>query len=229
MIGFAHRGAPAAGMRENTLTAFSNALASGAQALESDVWLTADGMPVLVHDRIVRSGLRRRPISVLRTADLPGWLPTLESVYDAVGRDFDFSLDVKDPAAALPTIEVAGRQGAAGRLWLCGSSGQVRQWRAASGGAHLVVSTTLRGGRTSAAGRLEERIDDAADAGAAALNLRSPEWSPERVQQCHDRSMLAFAWDVQEPARLESMRAYGCDAIYSDFLTLITSAQTSAG
>ena len=63
MIGFAHRGAPAAGTRENTLAAFSHALGQGARALESDVWLTADGVPVLVHDRIVRSGLRRRPIA----------------------------------------------------------------------------------------------------------------------------------------------------------------------
>ncbi len=225
MIGFAHRGAPAAGMRENTLTAFSNALAGGARALESDVWLNADGVPILVHDRVVRSGLRRRPISLMRTADLPGWLPTLDALYESVGSDFDFSLDVKDPAAALATIEVAERHRAAARLWLCGSSGQVRMWRAGSSGAHLVVSTSLRSGRTMVDGR----IDEAADAGADALNLRSPEWSPERVQRCHDRSMLAFAWDVQEAARLESMRAYGCDAIYSDSLTLIAAAQSPTG
>ena len=223
MIGFAHRGAPAAGLRENTLAAFSNALASGARALESDVWLTADGVPVLVHDRIVRSGLRRRPISAMRSSDLPDWLPTLEALYGSAGTDFDFSLDVKDPAAALPAIEVANRHSAAGRLWLCGSAGHVREWRPASGETHLVVSTTLRNGRTM----IDEPIDEAAEAGADALNLRSPEWSPERVRRCHDRSMLAFAWDVQDRARLESVRTLGCDAIFSDFLTLIAAAQTS--
>jgi glycerophosphoryl diester phosphodiesterase len=221
VIGFAHRGAPAAGMRENALAAFSNALEQGARALESDVWLTADAVPVLVHDRLVRSGLRRRAISALRTDELPGWLPTLDALYASLGGDFDFSLDVKDPAAALPSIEVASNRGAVGRLWLCGSAGQVRDWRAASGGSHLVVSTTLQsGGRTM----LEERIDEAADAGADALNLRAPEWSAQRVRRCHDRSMLAFAWDVQEPARLESMRTHGCDAIFSDFLTLLVAA-----
>jgi glycerophosphoryl diester phosphodiesterase len=230
VIAFAHRGAPVAGMRENTLAAFSNALEHGARALESDVWLTVDRVPVLVHDRIVRSGLRRRPISALPAAGLPGWLPTVDALYSEVGGDFDFSLDVKDPEAALPTIEVAARHGAAGRLWLCGSAGQVRDWQAASGGAHLVVSTTLRGGsRTTLDGRLDERIDEAADAGADALNLRSPEWSAERVHRCHDRSMLAFAWDVHDPTRLETMRAHGCDAIFSDFLTLIADAQSSTG
>ena len=222
MIDFAHRGAPATGMRENTLAAFSNALASGARALESDVWLTADGVPVLVHDRIVRSGLRRRPITAMRSSDLPDWLPTLDALYAAAGGDFDLSLDVKDPAAALPSIESAARHSAAGRLWLCGSAGQIGQWRPASGGARLVVSTTLRNGRSM----LDDRIDAAAEAGADAVNLRAPEWSPERVRRCHEHSMLAFAWDVQDPARLESVRAQGCDAIFSDFLTLIAAAQT---
>ncbi|HEX4015559.1 MAG TPA: glycerophosphodiester phosphodiesterase [Frankiaceae bacterium] len=223
MIGFAHRGAPEAGTRENTLAAFSHALARGARALESDVWLTADGVPVLVHDHIVRSGLRRRAISAMRTSELPSWLPTLDALYASAGGDFDFSLDVKDPSAALPTIEVAGRHGAADRLWLCTSAGHVRQWRAASGGAHLVVSTSLRSGRAM----LDERIDEAADAGADALNLRAPEWSADRVRRCHDRSMLAFAWDVQDPGRLEIVRAHGCDGIFSDFLTLIAAAQSS--
>ena len=221
MIGFAHRGAPAAGTRENSLAAFSNALDSGARALESDVWLTADAVPVLVHDRIVRNGLRRRPIPAMRSGDLPGWLPTLDALYSAVGTDFDFSIDVKDPAAALPAIEVAAHHGAAERLWLCGSAGQVQGWRTAGGGARLVVSTTLRGGGRT---MLDERIDEAADAGADALNLRSPEWTAERVQRCHERSMLAFAWDVQDAGRLESVRAQGCDAFFSDFLTLIAAA-----
>jgi glycerophosphoryl diester phosphodiesterase len=220
VIGFAHRGAPAAGMRENTLAAFRNALAHGARALESDVWLTADGEPVLVHDRVVRSGLRRRAIPTMRTADLPGWLPTLDALYAAVGGDFELSLDVKDPAAALPTIEVAARHDAAAKLWLCGSAGHIREWRGASGAARLIVSTTLRGSRSM----LDERIDEAAVAGAEGLNLRSPEWSPERVRRCHEHGMLAFAWDVQHAATLERLREHGCDAIFSDFLTLIASA-----
>src|SRR5690606_22144044 len=45
----AHRGA--SGIRpENTLAAFRVALAQGADILESDVHVTADGVPVLSHD-----------------------------------------------------------------------------------------------------------------------------------------------------------------------------------
>ncbi len=46
----AHRG-HAAGQPENTLPAFRDAVALGATALETDVQLTADGVPVLFHDR----------------------------------------------------------------------------------------------------------------------------------------------------------------------------------
>ena len=53
-IGFAHRGAPGRGVRENTLPAFRTALAAGVPGIESDVWLTADNVPVLLHDGYLR-------------------------------------------------------------------------------------------------------------------------------------------------------------------------------
>jgi glycerophosphoryl diester phosphodiesterase len=231
VIGFAHRGAPRRGIRENTLEAFTQALAAGVTALESDVWLTADGMPVLVHDGVLRAGLRRRPIGALTVTDLPRWLPSLDALYSQVGSSCELSLDVKDPAAARPVLEVAARHGASSRLWLCGTAGQVRGWReltaaAASGGAtaadqraNHVVSTTQRGAVPSPA----QCIAEAAAAGAAALNLRAPEWSAEHVQGCHDAGLLAFAWDVQRPATLDAVRRIGVDGIFSDYIDLLTS------
>ncbi len=223
MIGFAHRGAPAHGVRENSLEAFTQALDNGARALESDVWLTADSVPVLVHDGVLRSGWRRRPINALTAAALPSWLPSLEALYDRTGGGFELSLDVKDPAAGPPVMDLAARRGVADRLWLCTSADQVRRWSSAAGPAHLVVSTTLRG-RDQEGKPAESRIEEAADAGADALNLRAPEWSPDRVRRCHDRQLLAFAWDVQQSAALARVRDFGCDGVYSDSITLLASA-----
>ena len=58
VITFAHRGARLE-EPENSLPAFRRALAAGTGALETDVWLSADGEVVCVHDPSVRSGLRR--------------------------------------------------------------------------------------------------------------------------------------------------------------------------
>ena len=226
MIGFAHRGAPAAGVRENTLAAFGPAVAAGATALESDVWLTADGVPVLHHDGALRAGLRRRPIGALAVTALPEWLPSLDGLYatllPAATAGFDLSLDVKDPAAAVPVMQVAARHGTSDRLWLCGSAAQVRAWRGADPDPagvpipRLVVSTSLRGAADPV-----QRIAEAAQVGADAFNLRAPEWSAERVRQCHDRGLRAFAWDVQHGSVLDLVRGYGCDGIFSDHVSLL--------
>ena len=64
-IAFAHRGAKAHAP-ENTIEAFTLALRLGATGLESDVWLTSDGVPVLDHDGVVRARLRSRPIATVR-------------------------------------------------------------------------------------------------------------------------------------------------------------------
>jgi glycerophosphoryl diester phosphodiesterase len=224
MIGFAHRGAPSAGVRENTLAAFTHALQQGATALESDVWLTADAVPVLVHDGFIRLGLRRRAIGEIPASALPGWLPSLAALYESTDTPFDLSLDIKDPEAGAAVAEVARSHHADERLWMCGTVAQVNEWRTLATQAHPVVSTTLRTGRQI----FEHRIEEAAEVGAAALNLRSSQWSAPHVQRCHDLGMLAFAWDVQQRSTLASMKEFGCDAIFSDSLTVLAAARDDA-
>jgi len=59
---FAHRGA--SGTRpENTMAAFRRAVELGATGIETDVQLSADGEPVLIHDE-----------TLTRTASAPGWV-----------------------------------------------------------------------------------------------------------------------------------------------------------
>ncbi len=69
-IAFAHRGARAHAP-ENTIEAFRLAQRLGATGLESDVWLTADGVAVLDHDGVVGGRLRRTAIDKVAHAALP--------------------------------------------------------------------------------------------------------------------------------------------------------------
>ena len=64
---FAHRGAGRTPPRTRS-RAFRLALRLGATGLESDVWLTSDGGPVLDHDGVVQVGLRKRSTSRQRRA-----------------------------------------------------------------------------------------------------------------------------------------------------------------
>src|SRR4051794_5999032 len=107
VIAFAHRGAPGPGRRENTLPAFRDALAAGLHALESDVWLTADHVPVLVHDGVHWERGRRRRIREMTAAELPVWIPPLPALSRDLGADYSLSLDLKAPDAAEAVLAAA--------------------------------------------------------------------------------------------------------------------------
>jgi glycerophosphoryl diester phosphodiesterase len=67
---FAHRGG-ALLAPENTMPAIDNGLALGADGLEIDVQLSADGIPVVIHDRTLdRTTDRTGPVQALSVAEL---------------------------------------------------------------------------------------------------------------------------------------------------------------
>lgn len=74
-----HRGAPAYAL-ENTLDSFREARRRGAPWIETDVKLTADGVPVLMHDDSLKrtTGVDRLVVET-RAADLPEIVPTFEA------------------------------------------------------------------------------------------------------------------------------------------------------
>jgi glycerophosphoryl diester phosphodiesterase len=119
-ITFAHRGGKADGP-ENTLPLFRRALEHGAAGLESDARLSADGEVVLVHDAVAKSGrLRRARVDQSTAAELAVLeVPRLADLYDELGTDYELSLDLYDPAARVPVLDVAVAAGAADRLWVC--------------------------------------------------------------------------------------------------------------
>ncbi|MDP8992454.1 MAG: glycerophosphodiester phosphodiesterase [Actinomycetota bacterium] len=212
-IAFAHRGA-SAHAPENTLDAFRLGLEMGATGLESDVWLSADGVPVLDHEGALRSGLRRRPFSELARRDLPSRVLALEDLYAAVGSDFHLSLDLKDPAAAERVVAVAGGAGdALGRLWLChGDWRRLAGWRGLSPEVHLVDSTRLRRVKEGP----ERRAAALSAAGIDAVNLHHTEWSGGLTTLFHRFGLFAFGWDCQHERVLEAVVAMGIDGVYSD-------------
>jgi glycerophosphoryl diester phosphodiesterase len=209
------------------MEAFRLALRLGATGLESDVWLTADGVAVLDHDGTVRSGLRRHPIGELSRSALPPHIPSLEELYAGCGTGFELSLDVKDPAAAPVAIAVAAAAGAdaVSRMWLCHPDwSQVAAWRALSDQVRLVDSTRLRRIREGP----ERRAALLADRGIDAVNLHATDWTGGLTTLFHRFERLAFGWDAQFDRVLAALLAMGCDAVYSDHVDRMVDALQQA-
>jgi glycerophosphoryl diester phosphodiesterase len=78
MLILAHRGYHAA-VAENTLEAFEAAIMAGVNGIETDVRISRDGVPVLVHDRVMATG---QAVSDLAHREIEGVLghkiPTLD-------------------------------------------------------------------------------------------------------------------------------------------------------
>ena len=212
IISFAHRGARSE-RPENTLPAFARALELGANGLESDAWLTADGAVVLDHDGVLGPIWRRRAISTCPRSELPGHIPTLQDLYRQCGTDFELSIDVKDPGALVPLVAAARSAGAADRMWLCHNDWRpMAGWRRLAPECRLVESSNLAWMKEG----LAARVSALAAAEMDALNLHRSQWSEEAVREVHAVGLKAFAWDAQNRDDIEALVAVGVDGIYSD-------------
>lgn len=220
-IAFAHRGARAHA-RENTLEAFALALRLGASGLETDAWLTSDGVVVLDHDGVVRRRIRKTPIGSCRRADLPAHVPALVDLFGRLGTDYELSIDVKDPAAFEAIAEtVRASPMDPSRVWLCHPDHRVLVARRTSlREFRLVESTRLK----KIPGGLERRVALLADAGVDAVNMHHTDWTGGHVAMVHRFGVHALAWDVQYPEKLVSVLSMGVDGIFSDHVDRMVAA-----
>jgi glycerophosphoryl diester phosphodiesterase len=107
---WAHRGShEAPGILENTLAAFEMAIAEGADGIELDVHLSADGIPVVFHDEsLERLSMSHDERAIGEVAwgilkDLPlvngATMPTLGDALDVIGDRLPVNVEIKDPVA----------------------------------------------------------------------------------------------------------------------------------
>ena len=223
----AHRGL-ALDAVENTLEAFQAAVDVGARHLESDVHVTADGVPVLWHDPDLRrfdgSELRLRDLSwsALRTRESGGArICTLAEALDAC-RDATFNLDLKVAAAAGPAATAIRRAGAVDRVLLTSfiESRVAPAWRELPGVAKSAPRERLL--RALLAIELgDERGLARAFGGMDAVQM------PERaigLTLTHPKRLPAFkrhvrevhVWTVNEPADMRRLLDTGVDGIVTD-------------
>lgn len=106
----AHRG-DSSHAPENTLPAFTSAIQKGADGVELDAQLTADGHVVVIHDPNVKrttdgtGRISSFTLETIRTLDAGSWfspafsgtkVPLLEEVFETMGRDKLINIELKN-------------------------------------------------------------------------------------------------------------------------------------
>jgi glycerophosphoryl diester phosphodiesterase len=210
----AHRGANRLA-RENTVAAFTAAAALGADGVELDVQLSADGVPVVHHDAAVEDV---GAIAELVAARLPDWVPTLAGAIDACAAMALVNVEIKDPLAVAATAAVlGGRPNVDDALAFIVSSFELSTIDAHRRAAPAVPTAWL----TLPGADQLEALATANERGHGALHPQHTVVSPELVRAAHDRGMRIGTWTVNDPARAGELEAMGVDVLITDAPDLI--------
>ena len=217
---FAHRGGSALAP-ENTIAAFDNGLALGADGLELDVHLSRDGVVVVHHDRLLdRTTALRGPIAERSAAELRrAEVPTLAEVL-ARYRDPRIIIEMKVNTAGLAAavIEVVRQAGAVGRVCL-GSFG-LRVLRAARAIEPAIATSGAREEVRWALYRswLRWPVSRVAYGGYQIPELagHTRVVSARFVEDAHDAGLGVQVWTVDDAESARRLLGWGVDALITD-------------
>jgi glycerophosphoryl diester phosphodiesterase len=240
-----HRGC-AGEVPENTLESFARGLARGAVILESDVHLTRDGVPVLVHDddvARVTEGTGRvaeLPLAELRRLDA-GYrfspagapphpfrgkglrIPTLREAFEAFpGARFNLELKQDLPGIVEASVGLVAELDRAGRTLLTAEQGSLLRRL-----CDRLEAEGVPAARGASAEDVLAFVRCALDGtppppGPMALqvpvNYRDrPLVTAPFVDFAHAHGIQVHVWTVNEPAEMARLLDLGVDGIVTDF------------
>jgi len=225
---FAHRGCTQ-GFSENTVDAFAEARRLGADGVELDVRLTADGALAIHHDATIE-GLGH--LAELVVTDLPPYVPLLADVL-AVCDGMVVNVEIKndprdpghDPTEAVAALTAAAIEEAGWTHRVLVSSFQVSTLRAVQVADGRLALGALWPVVGSHAGALAEAVD----AGWKAVHPFIAAVTPELVERAHGTGLEVNVWTVNAPDDLASCVRMGVDAVITDRLVEAMAAARAGG
>ncbi len=221
----AHRGASAEAP-ENTLAAFRRALEIGVDGVELDVHLSADGVPVVIHDPLLErttdgrglvkdldlTGLRRLDAGRRFAERFAGErIPTLIEALDVLRR-VRVIIEIKNgplyyPGIATPVV-AAIREAGHGAVTISSFDHPVLlEVRAAAPELGTAVLYSAR------------PVDPVRMARDAEATILHPHWvylTADLVEAAHGAGLRVETWTVDEPAHLRHVVAAGADGVMSN-------------
>ncbi|WP_093697674.1 glycerophosphodiester phosphodiesterase [Streptomyces sp. 2231.1] len=206
----AHRGDPYR-FRENTIPSLRSALDQGADAVEVDVRLTRDGVPVLLHDATLERLWRHdRPLLALSAEEVrgltAGGVPTLAEALAATG-DSRMMLDLcgrVDRRIADRVVDVVRQTGAQDRVYYCAGAEAMLAVRAADPGAEIALTwTSLAPPRAAVLDAVRPRW----------LNYRFSLVNRELTARVHRGGRLLSVWTPDTRRAMRRLLDLGVDSI----------------
>jgi glycerophosphoryl diester phosphodiesterase len=214
---FAHRGCTE-GFTENTIDAFVEARRLGADGVELDVRLTADGALAIHHDaEIPGLGI----IAELEVADLPAHVPLLGDVL-AVCDGMVVNVEIKnapqdpgwDAGEAVAALTAAAIEEAGWTSRVLVSSFQVATLLAVQAADGRLDLGALWGFGTEP----ESALVAAAEAGFGAVHPFVASVDTALIERAHAMGLAVNVWTVNAPEDQRALVAAGADTIITDRL-----------
>ncbi|MFF7678637.1 glycerophosphodiester phosphodiesterase [Actinacidiphila glaucinigra] len=210
-LAIAHRGDPYR-HRENTLPSLRSAARAGADAVEMDVRLTRDGVPVLLHDSTLKRlwGVESA-VAGLAADRLPPGVPTLHEALAAVGGCRAL-IDLTLPESAGPVLCAVRDAGAGDRTYYCGEAAALLAVRDRDPAAEIALTW-----KTSAPvpplllAELRPRW----------INLRFGLVRAPLVEWARGEGLLVGAWTVDLRRTMRRLERLGVDAVTSNRIDVL--------
>ncbi len=234
-LAIGHRGA-AGHMPENTMVSFEKALELGADAIEFDVALCLDGVPVIIHDDTLERttdsvGLvADRGSDEVRALDAGSWrghparVPTLEEVLVGLGDRTLLNLEIKESPRRADLVDACARMVDDGGLvastvFSSFDLDALRLLRRLLPEARIGVLCVPR--------NLEEALSCAAEIGAENLHPPSVLVTAALIERAHAQGLRVWTWTANDPADIERLCALEVEGIFSDYPERVVTARNA--
>ncbi|MGA5324126.1 glycerophosphodiester phosphodiesterase [Streptomyces seoulensis] len=222
----AHRGDPYR-FRENTLASLRSALDRGADAVEIDVRLTRDGVPVLLHDdTLKRLWEIDRPLSALTASQVTeltaGGIPTLTEALTAtegtrVMADLCGGVTRRVADRVLDTVRQAGAED---RVYYSAGAESLLTLREATPTAELALTwTTTARPRPALLSALRPRY----------LNYRFSLVDEDLTHRVHKEGYLLSVWTPDTARSMRRLLTLGADSITTNRIDTLTALRKQTG
>ncbi len=217
----AHRGA-SGDFPENTLLAFAQALAAGANWLELDVQLSADGELVVIHDETLarttsgRGAVGEMPLAQLRQLDAGQGekIPLLSEVLDLASGRACVNVELKGAGTAEPVARLLKQRKAAGLIPADNILASSLYEEELTLFAQLLPQIRLAPVAEQDSPALRQLAEEL---GAWSVHLEKSSITRELIAEVQQSGRKLLAYTVNDAETLQRLRGWGLDGIFSDF------------